>query len=154
MLDERVVAGGVMRIGLYSGRAREPIVAARRSIQELGLTPAPKDIKLFRKRILSGQEQALKELTDSKDLYSISTCRDLLFHVNEHRFTLPQIRQALDELGLTFIGFELEILEIKRRYDELYPDDPQRDDLMAWERFEQLNPRAFAGMYTFWCKKR
>ncbi|MFB3089371.1 MAG: tetratricopeptide repeat protein [Acidiferrobacterales bacterium] len=154
ILADLLVPGGVMRIGLYSERAREPIVAARRRIQELGLTPAPQDIKLFRKRILSGQEQALKELTDSKDLYSISTCRDLLFHVNEHRFTLPQIRQALDELGLTFIGFELEILEIKRRYDELYPDDPQRDDLMAWERFEQLNPRAFAGMYTFWCQKK
>ncbi|MFQ5756258.1 MAG: tetratricopeptide repeat protein [Acidiferrobacterales bacterium] len=154
ILADLLVPGGVMRIGLYSERARQPIVAARRRIRELGLTPAPADIKAFRKRILSGQEPVLDELTESKDFYSISTCRDLLFHVNEHRFTLPQIRQALDELGLEFIGFELEILELKRHYDELFPENAQRDDLMAWEQFEQLNPRAFAGMYTFWCQNR
>jgi hypothetical protein len=33
-------------------------------------------------------------------------CRDLLFHVQEHRFSLPQIGATLEELGLDFVGFE------------------------------------------------
>ena len=34
------------------------------------------------------------------------TLRDLLFHVQEHRFTIPKIKDCLAQLGLTFCGFE------------------------------------------------
>ena len=36
----------------------------------------------------------------------MSTLRDLLFHVQEHRYTLPQIQICLSELGLKFCGFQ------------------------------------------------
>ena len=38
----------------------------------------------------------------------MSTLRDLLFHVQEHRFNLLQIRDCLAQLGLKFCGFEIE----------------------------------------------
>ena len=47
-----------------------------------------------------------KKISNSGDFYSLSTLRDLIFHVQEHRFTLPQIKICLDELGLKFCGFE------------------------------------------------
>ena len=31
------------------------------------------------------------------DFYNMSDCRDLLFHVQEHRFNLPQIKKILGD---------------------------------------------------------
>jgi hypothetical protein len=77
----------------------------------------------------------------------------LLFHAREQRFALPQIRAALEELGLAFIGFELPTRQMKHRYRELFPQDTRMTDLSSWQHFEQLYPGAFSGMYVFWCQK-
>ena len=42
------------------------------------------------------------------DFYSTSECRDLLFHVQEHRMTLPQIKAFLVAQELQFLGFEID----------------------------------------------
>lgn len=153
VLTEQLVPGGLMKIGLYSERARQAVVAARERIRQQGLTPVTRDIKAFRTRILHGQEPTLTELAESEDLYTLSECRDLLFHAHECRFTLPQVRQALDTLGLSFIGFELPLPQIAPRYRAMYPEDAPMTDLTSWERFENDNPHAFEGMYVFWCQK-
>jgi 2-polyprenyl-3-methyl-5-hydroxy-6-metoxy-1,4-benzoquinol methylase len=153
-LTEVLVPGGVMQIGLYSERAREEVTAARKHIRKNGLSPIAKDIRAFRKQILGGSDNALVDLAKSEDLYTLSTCRDLLFHVSEHRFTLIEVERALSELGLRFIGFDVSLIAaVKQRYRELFPDDPKMIDLSAWARFEAQNPTIFAGMYTFWCQK-
>lgn len=154
VLSELLVPGGVMKIGLYSERAREAVVAAREQIRQRGLAPVASDIKAFRAGILSGDaDAALAELADIKDFYSLSTCRDLLFHTKEHRFTLSAIRQALTELGLTFIGFDVPTSQMAQRYRELFPEDTCMVDLSTWEQFEARYPRAFLGMYVLGCQK-
>ncbi|MFQ5995185.1 MAG: tetratricopeptide repeat protein [Acidiferrobacterales bacterium] len=154
VLSDLLLPGGLMKIGLYSERAREPVVAARAYIGREGLRPVASDIKAVRTRILSKQtEPALMELAESEDLYAMSTCRDLLFHAQEHRFTLPQIREALADLKLKLIGFELPAAHVKQRYTELFSDDLNMTNLENWERFEQIHPRVFSGMYLFWCQK-
>ena len=55
------------------------------------------------------------------------------------------------ELGLQFCGFEdgkvLEEFKLSNiGLEDLY-------DLNKWNKFEQNNPDAFIGMYTFWCQK-
>ena len=50
----------------------------------------------------------LQNLSQIPDFYSTSECRDLLFHVQEHRLTLGQIESFLAESGLHFIGFEVD----------------------------------------------
>ncbi|MFQ6022739.1 MAG: tetratricopeptide repeat protein [Acidiferrobacterales bacterium] len=152
ILTDCLVAGGLMRIALYSERARRVIATARERIRESGLVPVSKDIKRFRHRVLTGESE-FAELLKSEDFYTLSACRDLLFHVKQHEFTLPQIQSALDGLGLTFIGFDLPTPQIKRRYRELFQQDDRMTDLSAWEKFEDLYPRAFVGMYVFWCQK-
>ena len=87
-----------------------------------------------------------------RDFYGIGECRDLLFHVEEHRFTLDQVRDALSALGLRFIGFLLPP-RVARRYAELNPHDPAMTDLEAWSTFENRFPATFAGMYVFWAQK-
>jgi tetratricopeptide (TPR) repeat protein/SAM-dependent methyltransferase len=154
VLVDRVLPGGLMKIGLYSERARAAEALARAEIDRRGLKPCSRDIKSFRSSILRGEAgDSLGELANGLDFYTLSACRDLLFHSTEHRFTLLQIEQALSDLGLSLVGFDLPMPHVTQRYREHNPHDTHLVDLRAWDRFEQQYPLAFAGMYVFWCQK-
>ena len=90
----------------------------------------------------------------SDDFYSMSGCRDLLFHVQEQQFTLPKIQAALDKLDLRFCGFDLGDASLLETFSAQYPGAVAQRDLEKWDIFEQENPRIFAGMYQFWCEPR
>ena len=77
--------------------------------------------------------------------------RDLLFHTQEHRFTISKIKEYLDKLGLIFLGFEDQL--VKENFKEIYSNKIDLYNLDKWEEYEKNNPRIFAGMYQFWCKK-
>ena len=93
-----------------------------------------------------------KNIVTSGDFFSTSGCRDLLFHVQEHRLTLPQIADFLAENGLAFIGFDLDPLTTQR-FLTRFPDDKSMANLASWEVFERENPGTFSGMYQFWVQK-
>ena len=93
------------------------------------------------------------ELLESGDFYSVSACRDLLFHVQEHRFTIPQIADCLGELGLNFLGFSLD-RSIAKRYAARFPEDVSQTSLDGWNEYELENPSTFVGMYQFWVQKK
>jgi tetratricopeptide (TPR) repeat protein/SAM-dependent methyltransferase len=153
-LVESLVPGGLMRIGLYSARARQAEGLAREEIQRRGLGPSTRDIKAFRTSILRGElAKPILELADGQDFYTLSACRDLLFHEKEYRFTVPALQRTLQELNLSFIGFELPLSYFRQQYRELFPEDCDLTDLSNWDRFESEYPQAFAGMYVFWCQK-
>ena len=42
----------------------------------------------------------------------MSTLKDLLFHVKEHRFTINQIQKSLSDLRLKFCGFEADTMTV------------------------------------------
>ena len=86
------------------------------------------------------------------DFYVTSECRDLLFHVQERRFTLPQLRSMLAALELQFDGFVL-TPEVAARYQARYGPPAGLTDLARWEAFEADCPDAFAGMYIFWVRR-
>ena len=44
-------------------------------------------------------------ITGIADFYSLSGCRDLLFHEKEVQFTIPQIAEIIMKLNLKFLGF-------------------------------------------------
>jgi hypothetical protein len=77
--------------------------------------------------------------------------RDLIFHVQENRFTLPNIEKCLDELGLKFCGFENK--DIISNFRKLYGEEADIYDIALWHQYEKSNPQAFIGMYQFWCQK-
>lgn len=152
-LRDCLAPGGVMKIGLYSRYARRVINAARDRIRELGLAATPDGIRRFRDEVLAGGARGLfAELLHSEDFYSLSGCRDLLFHVCEHQFTWPEVARALDTLELRLIGIEVSDPSIARRYRSEHPDDPKCTDLDGWDRFEQAHPESFAALYVFWCQ--
>ena len=77
----------------------------------------------------------------------------MLFHVQEHRFSLPQIEKSLEALNLTFLGFETSNQIMMNAFKETHPQNDALTSLPLWHRFELENPDSFVGMYQFWCKK-
>lgn len=153
VLGELLRPGGLMLLGLYSEAGRRDVVAARRRIAEQGLGAQAEDIRRCRQALMSDAlAPQFAQFLSSRDFHSTSACRDLLFHVQEHRFTVPQLRQAIASLGLRFVGFVLDG-DVNAAYDREHPDDPMRIDLDHWHAFETARPDTFARMYAFWVQK-
>lgn len=137
--------GGLMRIGLYSEAGRRPVARARALIAARGLGPDADGIRACRAAIRD--DPSFAQIARNEDFFSMSGCRDLLFHVHEHRFTLPQIEAMIARLGLRFLGFEFpDSGGTLARYRARFSDS----SLDNWHRFEQENPDTFARMYQFW----
>ena len=144
---------GLMLIGLYSETARRDIVAAQNFITARGYRPTAEDIRRFRKEVLACADGTpVKNVTLVVDFFSLSQCRDLLFHVKEHRLILPKIAAFLAENNLQFLGFELD-LQTKRDYARQFPSDISMTDLAKWHQYETDNPRTFLQMYNLWVQK-
>jgi hypothetical protein len=142
-----------MLIGLYSERARRDVAAARAFIAAQGFLPTSDGMRRCRQALMAAPAEAgFSPLASRDDFYVTAECRDLLFHVEEHRFDLPRIGRCLDALGLSFEGFLLPAATLKR-YSERHADDAAMDDLARWDAFEAAYPDAFAGMYVFWVRK-
>ena len=139
-----------MKIGLYSEIARQHIVKSRKEITELGIGSSNDEIRSFRDVIIRSDKDHHKMIVTS-DFYSLSELKDLVFHVQEHRFTIPDIKEHLFKLGLKFCGFEpISIVSDFKRINN-GKDDPY--DLDSWKLYEEANPGIFAGMYQLWCQK-
>ena len=72
----------------------------------------------------------------------------MLFHVQEHCFTLPQIKDAIMALDLEFLGFEL-----PKGLSGPLPAHDSLDCLDDWHEYELRNPQTFLRMYQFWLRK-
>jgi tetratricopeptide (TPR) repeat protein/2-polyprenyl-3-methyl-5-hydroxy-6-metoxy-1,4-benzoquinol methylase len=145
--------GGFMRVGLYSKMARQDLVDARKLIAERGYGASAEDIRRCRQDLAGfGDGTALGRVTEFSDFFSTSACRDLLFHVQEHQMTLPEISPFLRQNRLELLGFALpgHVLQNFRRR---FPNDKTMTDLDLWHIFETENPSTFAGMYQFWVQK-
>jgi 2-polyprenyl-3-methyl-5-hydroxy-6-metoxy-1,4-benzoquinol methylase len=153
ILLSRLRPGGFMGLGFYSDLARRHVVTAREFIAARGYESTPGDIRRLR-RDLSIKEMGaeLHWLSQMSDFYSTSNCRDLLFHVQEHRLTLPQVESFLAEFGLNFIGFQVDP-RVVHKYRARFTEDPYATNLRNWARFEVDNPDTFIGMYQFWVQR-
>ena len=94
----------------------------------------------------------VKSATRTIDFFSISACRDLLFHIQEHRFSFPDIKSFLAENKLRFLGLELGP-QVLQQFRAQFSIDGAMADLNLWHVFETQNPLTFAGMYVFWVQK-
>jgi SAM-dependent methyltransferase/tetratricopeptide (TPR) repeat protein len=145
---------GEMRVGLYSGTARRGIVAAQKFVAERGYRPTADDIRRCRQEILGLYEtRGWSNVTETADFYSMSGCRDMLFHVMEHCFDIPRIKQFLNEQNLSFLGFDLEP-QIQENFRRQYPGVDALTDLDKWQSFEIANPQTFRLMYVFTVRKQ
>jgi SAM-dependent methyltransferase len=146
--------GGFMHVGLYSEIARQEVSEAWKFIAERGYGKSADEIRRCREDIFALPDDApIRRATLSPDFYSLSDCRDLLFHEHELRLTLPQIKRFLAENGLEFIGWDIDEGFLKK-YGEEFPSDKAKTNLDHWHAFEEKYPFVFAHMYKFWVQKR
>ncbi len=145
-----------MKIGLYSETARQHIVLGRSLIAEKGYSTSPEDICRCRQDIIAlaaNDNTEMAKICNSQDFFSLSNCRDLLFHVQEHRFTLPKIETALKALELRFLGFEIRGQRALKQFKESHSNNNALTSLSLWHKFELENSDTFRSMYQFWCQK-
>ena len=144
---------GVLKLGLYSEKARRHIVEVREFIKKNKFRNIIEDIRACREAIINEKKiKILKKIINRSDFYSTSSARDLMFHVQEHCFTLPQISKIISDFNLEFLGFTDEA--IKNRYSKLFPDDRKNILLENWDNFEKSEPDTFISMYNFWIRKK
>jgi tetratricopeptide (TPR) repeat protein/2-polyprenyl-3-methyl-5-hydroxy-6-metoxy-1,4-benzoquinol methylase len=151
VLTDCLKQGGLMHIALYSELGRQHIAEMRKEISQLGNGSNDIAMKAFRNSVINSDQEHHKRILNSGDFYSLSTLRDLLFHVQEHRFTIPQIKECLSTLGLKFCGFQTDNIIHNFKLANTGADD--RYDLNKWNAYEEANPHTFGSMYQFWCQK-
>jgi SAM-dependent methyltransferase len=164
-LAQTLRPGGIMRIGLYSTAGRRGVAAARRYAEAARYAPTADGVRRFRRDalaaargapgMLDGPAQMLAQsgITAVEDFYSMTMCRDLIFHIQERTYAIPELAAMIAALGLRFIGFLSCPENARAAYRARYPHDPRGLDLSNWAAFETHNPSTFATMYDFAVQK-
>ncbi len=142
--------GGLMHIGFYSERGRAHIVAARAFIAERGYGATPAEIRRFRQDVLASPHLRIAQ---AKDYFSTSECRDLLFHVQENRLSIPELKAFIAAHGLKFIGFEFEPAAQRQYRAQFAQAGWSTSDLDRWQEIETRYPDTFSAMYRLWVQK-
>jgi 2-polyprenyl-3-methyl-5-hydroxy-6-metoxy-1,4-benzoquinol methylase len=142
--------GGVMHVGLYSEAGRRDVWAARKLIGERGFGSTPDEIRRCRQELL---QTPLASLTRFTDFFTLSECRDLLFHVQEARLSIPAIKAFITSNNLKFLGFEFGMPMLAQYRGHFASSGWAWTDFDRWHAFEIQNPDTFSGMYQFWIQK-
>jgi 2-polyprenyl-3-methyl-5-hydroxy-6-metoxy-1,4-benzoquinol methylase len=142
--------GGIMHLGFYSEIGRRDLVAARALIAERGYASTPADIRRCRQDLL---KTPLGGVARFSDFFSTSECRDLLFHVQESRMTIPAIKDFIGGHGLKFIGFDLDEAAAQDFRTLFSANGWSMSDLDKWHAVEMQYPDTFSSMYQLWVQK-
>ncbi len=143
---------GVMRLGLYATSGREDVLEAQRYSRFNELTDSEADIRTFRHMVLTNDDMAegIKRLSLRRDFYTLSECRDMVFHRFEKNYTLIELDDVLQRYGLRFLGFDRLPLSVRAHYAKRFPMNPAMDNLLHWHQLERDMGGIFGTMYQFW----
>lgn len=149
ILKGLLIKQGVIKLGLYSEIARTEIASFR---AENLLSPTRHNIRRTRHSAINENREKYEDCLKSNDFYSMSMCRDLLFHSQEHTFSLKKLEPILKKNRLLFKGFTFNTQQTFKQFQMSHPSASKLLDLQAWHQFEKHNPLTFAGMYQFFAQ--
>jgi 2-polyprenyl-3-methyl-5-hydroxy-6-metoxy-1,4-benzoquinol methylase len=114
-LAHQLRPGGTMVVGVYSKYARLLVADLRAQIAREEISPTPEGMRSFRRRLLDDPANAstVSSLERVHDFFTMSMLRDLLFHAYEHTYTVAEIEEIVNQLGLS-------LLEV--RVDHIIPE--------------------------------
>ena len=149
---------GLMQIGVYSKRSRDAIVRLRESFPVDGKTVTLKEVRDRRSALVQDTLAQPKEewasFYFSPDFFSLSTCRDLLYHVQEKHYTPIDVEDWLTECGLECEAVyhrNRQVLDLfRKRFPEVINSEVV--DLSSWDLLDQEDPRLFSRLFTFLCR--
>lgn len=146
--------GGYMMLGLYSEVGRRDVVAARELIAKHGYSDGPNDVRRFRNDVVRLAPELAMRLMQSSAFHTLSDLRDLLFHRQEHRYTMEQLKSLIGNAGLEFLGFEFNSPKPLTGYRARFPDDATATSMDNWGIIELENPGLFNNCYRFWVRHK
>jgi 2-polyprenyl-3-methyl-5-hydroxy-6-metoxy-1,4-benzoquinol methylase len=154
-LSELLSPRGVMKIALYSEIARKQVITFRELIaKNKQASGQDLDQRLLRQALLMNQIPGdWREIVNSHDFYSMSNCRDLIFHEQEHQFTPHKISKLLANNQLDFIGM-LPSSSARNVFQQQIGSLLGNNTLDNWDQAEQSQHDIFEGMYQFYCRKQ
>ena len=152
-LADCLAPGGLLRLAVYSRRARWAVAEARRDIAARAIGTGDSDLRAYRRHLLDSDAPHDRALRESlRDIHSLSGLRDLLFHVQEHTFSVPGVAEMLAQAGLVLGAVDVAAPVRQRLVASAGPAallDPH-----AWDAFEASHPDTFLGMIDVWCRCR
>jgi 2-polyprenyl-3-methyl-5-hydroxy-6-metoxy-1,4-benzoquinol methylase/Flp pilus assembly protein TadD len=145
---------GRMSLSLYSRIARDYMLnPASEYIKQKGYSSSLDDIRQFRRDLFSmTAENPILRCTMASDFYNLAECNDMLFHVQEHRYTLKEFIAMADRHGLEPVHIMLPN-DRQRLFLEQHPASSVLD-LDAMTEFEEKNPKTFLEMYKVYFRKK
>jgi ubiquinone/menaquinone biosynthesis C-methylase UbiE len=146
---------GVMKIALYSETARKQVISFRQLMaQTKQQSGKDLDQRLLRQALLMNQIPGdWDDVINSNDFFSMSNCRDLIFHEQEHQFTPNKISNLLANNQLDFIGM-LATTCANQAFETTIGKLNGHNTLENWDKVEQRQQDIFSGMYQFYCRKQ
>lgn len=151
-LIEKLNPGGRMLICLYSTKARRAQKAIRERIAAKGYASDAESIRKLRAEAV--KDESLQSIQRSLDFYTLSEARDLVFHIQETTYTLAELKEIMDGLGVEFLRFRFPNPKGYEAYRARFPDEPTMASFENWDRLEDENEHLFSNMYQFICKKK
>jgi len=137
--------GGTMRLAVYSTRNRASTYEAIKLRKQHHIPSTNEAIRRFRQEIFAlPNTHPAKGVVTSADFYSISGVRDLLFHVQERSYTIPELADLVARSGLKLLQFGVGEKPAARFKDMGFADP---SNLALWEQVEDRYPGTFSGMY-------
>lgn len=145
---------GLMNVGLYSATARRGLRDLRDDKDYPGAGCTDSAARIYRRSLLlRDDETPASYVKQSRDFYALNTFRDLVLHESEATVTIEEIAQFLDDEGLVFRGFALDV-NVLQEFTTLFPAAAPAGTLADWAAFERLKPHTFDGMYYFWVERQ
>lgn len=138
-LEQVLLPGGTMQVGVYSRMARLPITLARQEISERGFDASPEHLRRFREMLLHERcyRGLRRAVVNMGDFYHLSGFRDLLFHICEHHYTLAELEQTLKQCQLALLGARLSLPALITKYTDRFPGERRVDSFAKWRCLEK-----------------
>jgi SAM-dependent methyltransferase/tetratricopeptide (TPR) repeat protein len=138
---------GRLSISLYSKYARDyTLKPASNYIIEKKYSSSDDDIRQFRRDVMfMTSDNPITRCASAGDFFFLSECNDLLFHVQEHRYTPTMIWEMAERHDLVPFYIAMTTDRLKS-FQEIFADQsPLNPELL--EKFEEKNPKAFIEMF-------
>lgn len=141
--------GGIAYISVYSRRRLQHLNRAKVVYQDaMGDQRSPDRFRAARQAIAD-----MPEVTELPEFYYLSGLPDIFSPIHADFFSPADVAGLIAGLDVELVGFDGMEAGKEAQYLASYPNDPNRSDAQAIDRFEEQEPGTFNALMGFWLQK-